>query len=313
MHQSPTIGPGSKSQATLLPIAGQRDVPRTDFGAIVDQSSSYMFAALCRQSKHSLDTFVPAGLRRPSRGRGPVQTAAVTAIFRTVEVQVKASVKRDGGKKEDLLRIGVAVFTEKGFHNTPIDELVAAAGVPKGSFTYYFGSKDAYTLAVIESYGRYFNKKLDRVLGNTSMRPIDRIRAFTDEATTGMERFEFRRGCLVGNLGQELGALDEKFRLALLAALTGWQQRIAACIEEARHAGEIARTADAAGLGRLFWYAWEGAVLGAKLERSRAPLDAISDAFIAHLRSLAPVAKSRTASRPPRARASADAGPKRRP
>ena len=38
--------------------------------------------------------------------------------------------KRDTGKKELLVRIGVAMLTEKGFHNTPIEELVAAAGVP---------------------------------------------------------------------------------------------------------------------------------------------------------------------------------------
>ncbi|MDM0088891.1 MULTISPECIES: TetR/AcrR family transcriptional regulator [unclassified Variovorax] len=196
--------------------------------------------------------------------------------------------KRDSAKKEMLVRIGVAVFTEKGFHNTPIDELVAQAGVPKGSFAYYFGNKDAYTLTVIQSYAEYFNKKLDRCLGNEALGPIDRIKAFADEATAGMERFAFRRGCLVGNLGQELGALDETFRTALLRALVGWQTRIEACLEEAKKAGELAPEADAAALAKLFWYAWEGAVLGAKLEKSRAPLDGVSAAFIGHLRSLAP-------------------------
>lgn len=196
--------------------------------------------------------------------------------------------KRDANKREDLLRIGVAVFTEKGFHNTPIDELVAAAGVPKGSFAYYFGSKDAYTLLVIERYAEYFNKKLDRNLSDGSIEPIDRIRAFMDEATAGMERFEFRRGCLVGNLGQELAALDEAFRKALLATVRGWQCRIRLCLEEAQHAGQLSADADVEGLGRLFWYAWEGAVLGAKLEKSREPLDAVSHAFIGQLRALKP-------------------------
>lgn len=202
-----------------------------------------------------------------------------------------ARAKRDANKREDLLRIGVAVFTEKGFHNTPIDELVAAAGVPKGSFAYYFGSKDAYTLMVIERYAEYFNKKLDRVLSDVTVEPIDRIKAFMDEATAGMERFEFRRGCLVGNLGQELAALDEAFRTALLATVRGWQRRIQHCLEEAQHAGQISGDADVEGLGRLFWYAWEGAVLGAKLEKSRAPLDAVSRAFIGQLRALKPQAR----------------------
>ena len=108
-------------------------------------------------------------------------------------------------KRDVLLRVGVEVFTEKGFHNTTVDELTAAAGVPKGSFTYYFGSKEAYTLAVIEAYGDYFNRKLDRVLQDQSVLPIDRIQQFVHQASLGMQRFDFRRGCIVGNLGQELG------------------------------------------------------------------------------------------------------------
>ncbi|GLC93013.1 TetR family transcriptional regulator [Cupriavidus sp. TA19] len=210
----------------------------------------------------------------------------MTEKSKGMEKPVRA--RRDANKREDLVRIGVAVFTEKGFHNTPIDELVAAAGVPKGSFAYYFGSKDAYTLTVIERYAEYFNKKLDRILSDVTVEPIERIEAFMDEATAGMERFEFRRGCLVGNLGQELAALDEAFRQALLATVRGWQRRIQVCLEEAQHAGQLSEKADVEGLSRLFWYAWEGAVLGAKLEKSRAPLDAVSQAFIGQLRALRP-------------------------
>jgi len=195
---------------------------------------------------------------------------------------------RDQGKKDLLIRIGIAALTEKGFHNTPIDELVAAAGVPKGSFTYYFGSKDAYALAVIEGFARYFNKKLDRILSDRSLPPLARFKAFADEAASGMERFAFRRGCLVGNLGQEVGALDDRFRVALLSVLAGWQERIRACIEEAQECGEVRKDADAAALAKLFWYSWEGAVLGAKLEKSRAPLDGASEAFVTLLKSLAP-------------------------
>jgi TetR/AcrR family transcriptional regulator, transcriptional repressor for nem operon len=212
------------------------------------------------------------------------------------------------GKKEQLIRIGVAVFTEKGFHNTPVEEIVAAAGVPKGSFTYYFGSKDAYALAVIEGFNKYFAKKLDRILTDRAVPPIDRIKGFMDEAAQGMERFAFRRGCLVGNLGQEIGALDDRFRVALLEVMHDWQERLRVCIDEAKQEGSVADSVDSAALARLFWYSWEGAVLGAKLERSRAPLEAVRDAFIAHLRSLAPSANQ---ARPAgRARASARGQPR---
>ena len=189
--------------------------------------------------------------------------------------------KRD--KREELLRTGVEIFTEKGFHNTPLDELVAAAGVPKGSFAYYFGSKDAYTLAVIELYAEYFNKKLDRILCNQALDPLDRVEAFLNEATEGMKRFEFRRGCLVGNLGQELGALNENFRQALLATMRGWQRRLHQCLLEAQQRGDIDNHIEVEGLSSFFWYAWEGAVLGAKLEKSQLPLDLVRKTFLDYL------------------------------
>ena len=186
-------------------------------------------------------------------------------------------------KRIELIRFGVEVFTEKGFHNTSIDEIVAAVGVPKGSFAYYFGSKDAYTVAVIEAYGEYFSKKLDNILTNKSVNPIRRIELFTDEAINGVERFDFKRGCLVGNLGQELGSIDDKFRAVLLATLRQWQEKIRICLDEAKEIGELNQGADTAELSSFFWYAWEGAVLGAKLERSRVPLEIVKRAFFKQL------------------------------
>lgn len=196
--------------------------------------------------------------------------------------------KKHTGKRVELLRIGVAVLTEKGFHNTSIDELALAAGVPKGSFAYYFGSKDAYTIEVIETYGQYFVNKLDRILTDHRIKPTERLRAFTEEAAQGMGKFDFRRGCLVGSLAQELGALDDRIRAVLLDTLQTWQGRIRTCLDEAKAVGELAPDANTTELARLFWYTWEGAVLAAKLEKSRAPLDIVSESFQRQLAFMAP-------------------------
>ncbi|SAL83198.1 TetR family transcriptional regulator [Caballeronia arvi] len=191
--------------------------------------------------------------------------------------------KRDSGRRSELIRLGVAILTEKGFHNFSLDELVALAGVPKGSFHYYFSSKDAYCLEVIQAYHEYFAKKLDMHLKDTSLSPLERIKAFTEDAAIGMQRHKFKRGCLVGNLSQELAALDETFRKALMDVLKDWRGRIRACLEEGKANGEIRADADTAALSRYFWNAWEGAVMCSKLEKSREPLDDASAAFLAHL------------------------------
>jgi len=186
-------------------------------------------------------------------------------------------------KRRALIDIGTAIFTQKGFSSTGLDEIVQTADVPKGSFYYYFASKEAYAHEVIENYARYFARKLDKSLNDGKRTPLARLKAFTDDATAGVMRFEFRRGCLVGNLGQEMAGLEDEFRVLLLGVLDQWRDRFRDCIEEARATGEIATTVDATALARFFWSAWEGAVLCAKLERSTAPLDNVATLFLDHL------------------------------
>lgn len=185
--------------------------------------------------------------------------------------------------RELLLRAGLEVLTEKGFSSTGIDEILGRVSVPKGSFYHYFDSKEAFGLDLIERYGVFFARKLDRHLCNAALSPLSRLRAFVADATDSMARHEFRRGCLIGNLGQEMGALPESFRARLKETFEDWQARFAACLVEAQKAGELAPDADTAQLAAFFWIGWEGAVLRAKLERSAQALETFAGFFFASL------------------------------
>lgn len=186
--------------------------------------------------------------------------------------------------RELLLRAGLEVLTEKGFSATGIDEILGRVGVPKGSFYHYFDSKEAFGLELIQRYGDFFARKLDRHLRNTALSPLGRLHAFIDDAKAGMARFGYRRGCLIGNLGQEMGALPESFRTRLQDTFEDWQRRFAACLTEAQEAGELARDVDPRQVAAFFWIGWEGAVLRAKLEQSPAPLDLFAGFFFAGFR-----------------------------
>lgn len=183
--------------------------------------------------------------------------------------------------RERLLREGVAMLTEKGFSAVGLDEILEAVAVPKGSFYHYFGSKAEFGLALIDAYAAYFANKLDRWFLDESLSPLARMRAFVDDARAGMARFDYRRGCLVGNLGQEISALPDSFRDRLTSVFTDWEARTACCLEAAKCTGEIDRDADCSRLAALFWIGWEGAVLRAKLERNPAPLEQFAIGFFA--------------------------------
>jgi len=187
------------------------------------------------------------------------------------------------GTRELLLRAGLETLTEKGFAATGIEEILARVGVPKGSFYHYFKSKEAFGIELIAGYAEFFAAKLDRHFLDESLAPLARIHAFIDDAKSGMRRFDFRRGCLIGNLGQEMAALPESFRAHLQDTFEDWQRRLAACLGQAQQAGELRRDADTAQLAAFFWIGWEGAVLRARLERGTAPLDTFAQGFFAAL------------------------------
>ena len=44
--------------------------------------------------------------------------------------------------KNALIRSGVEMLTERGYMTSDIDGILKRVGVPKGSFYYYFDSKD---------------------------------------------------------------------------------------------------------------------------------------------------------------------------
>lgn len=183
-------------------------------------------------------------------------------------------------KRQQLVNIGTEIFTQKGFTITSLDEIVSIAGIPKGSFYYYFDSKEEFALEVIINYGKYFSKKLSRILGNEMNSPLDRLREFVKEASSGVKKYEYKRGCLIGNLGQEMASIEDGFRTQLLEVIKDWRNQFSECIEESKQAGEILTKVPSAELSSFFWSSWEGAVLCSKLEQSVKPLKNVGDLFL---------------------------------
>lgn len=175
------------------------------------------------------------------------------------------------------------LFTEQGFSGTGIDAVLRRVGIPKGSFYYYFDSKNDFGRQVMAAYDLYFAGKLERFLEAEDRPPLQRLRDFMEDAKRGMQRHGFNRGCLVGNLGQETAVLPEDFRQELSAILLRWQKRTAHCLQEAQRRGELSSTANCDDWAAFFWTGWEGAVLRSRLVRSSEPLDNFMRHFLKSL------------------------------
>lgn len=188
-----------------------------------------------------------------------------------------------GDTKRALVWCGTELLTERGFQVTGIDEVLKRVGVPKGSFYHFFASKHEFGEAVIQNYVEYYARKMAGIFDDETTSPLSRLRTFVEDAKRGMLKYGYRRGCLIGNLGQELASLDDTFREQLETVLIAWERRVEGCLRQAIDAGELAPESDAAAISRFFWIGWEGAVLRAKLTRNAEPLDQFAGMFFAML------------------------------
>lgn len=186
--------------------------------------------------------------------------------------------------REMLLRCGMEILTEQGFAATGIDTVLKRIQVPKGSFYHYFASKEDFGQAVLQRYAEYFARKLDRWLLDEEVQPLQRLINFVEDAKAGMAKYEYRRGCLVGNLGQEVLVLPDSFRQQLESVLKDWESRLLGCLNEAVAAGDIASNEDCEALAGYFWIGWEGAVLRARLVQGPRPLELFIEGFLAGIR-----------------------------
>lgn len=184
-----------------------------------------------------------------------------------------------------IIRIGTDLISRQGFNATGIDAVLKEAGVPKGSFYYYFKSKEEFGLAVIDHFAERYDQRLDTFLNDEEVTPLNRIRNLLEGGLVRLEQNQCAKGCLIGNLGQELADQNERFRARLEEIFRSWKERYAACLREAQGAGELAPELDSGVVAGFILSGLEGAILRAKVMKSPQPLrDFIETLFAAVLR-----------------------------
>ncbi|MFD0713789.1 TetR/AcrR family transcriptional regulator [Paenibacillus sp. GCM10027626] len=62
---------------------------------------------------------------------------------------LKSSKEQDAGRRKQLMDIAVQLFAQKGYPNTKISDIVAAAGVAQGTFYWYFKSKQEIVIQLV--------------------------------------------------------------------------------------------------------------------------------------------------------------------
>lgn len=174
--------------------------------------------------------------------------------------------------REALLRAGQEKMYGSGYGNAGLNEILKAAGVPKGSFYHYFSSKEAFGLAVLEAYTRSFDGFFSEHFDKSDFPPLTRLRTFFDASIERLEAGAFKGGCLVGNVAQEMSDQSRSFRQKTEAIFLSWRNRLVPCLEEAKARGNLPGDLAVEPLADFIWNSWEGAMLRMKMTKSVEPL-----------------------------------------
>ena len=173
--------------------------------------------------------------------------------------------------REEIVQAGLKCLVEKGFNAVGVQDITDTAGVPKGSFYNHFESKEALGVEIVERYGA--NQTRREVLTDPSVPPLQRLRRHFDRISALFAESHFKRNCILGGFSAELANQSETIRESLRELYGQWTKDIEATIAEAQAKGEIANKTKASDLAAFLLDSYEGALLRARVERSRKPFD----------------------------------------
>lgn len=175
--------------------------------------------------------------------------------------------------RDALIAEGSRLMRRVGFTDAGLTELLAAAGLPKGSFYNYFGSKEAFGIEVVEAFYAWHDRVLAE-LAAADGSALDRLRRYFELLLDRSRKTPpEQRGCLLAMLALEKSATSEALRAAVERSFARWQERLAELLRQAQATGELAPDEGAGRLAALLLHGWEGALLRARLEGETWPLE----------------------------------------
>jgi len=175
--------------------------------------------------------------------------------------------------REDLVNAGLKVMFRSGYTAASVRDICEAAGVPLGSFTNHFHSKEAFAQEVLDRYFAGTKQFVKEALDDKSLTPRQRLKRYLDIISGVAADRKWNLGCLIGDFSLETSTQSKLLRQRLEAIFEEWRAPFASCIAEAQALGEIGSSFDAIDLAEFLLASWEGAILRMKVERSPAALD----------------------------------------
>lgn len=175
--------------------------------------------------------------------------------------------------RQHILDIAKPIMVSKGFTAVGLNEILLAAGVPKGSFYHYFASKEVFGESMLEAYFADYLAYLDDLLVRQPGTGAQRLMRYWTNWQHAEEGNDPEGKCLAVKLGAEVCDLSQSMRIALEHGATQIIGRLAACIGQGIEDGSITGAADPAETAAALYQLWMGSTLVGKFRRDGKPFE----------------------------------------
>ena len=175
--------------------------------------------------------------------------------------------------RDNIIAVGQRIMSGKGFSAVGLNEILAAANVPKGSFYHYFGSKDAFGEALLSHYFEDYLADMDRMLDHSDSTAAHRIMDYFDAWRANQSFQDCQGKCLAVKLAAEVADLSDAMRSVLDQGTAAIIARLAAAIDSGVADHSLAIDDRAEEVAANLYQLWLGASVMVKIVRGTAPFD----------------------------------------
>lgn len=175
--------------------------------------------------------------------------------------------------REHILVTGQRIMAGKGFSAVGLKEILDESDIPKGSFYYYFSSKEDFGVAMLAHYFDDYLADLDETLAQPKINHAQKLMRYFQKWRDTQSFHDCQGKCLAVKLGAEVADLSDKMRVTLMHGTAGIVSRLADALEAGAAEGSLTLEDEPEKVAESLYQLWVGASVMVKIVRTATPFD----------------------------------------
>jgi TetR/AcrR family transcriptional repressor of nem operon len=188
--------------------------------------------------------------------------------------------------RERILNAARELIHAQGFKQTGLADILAASRVPKGSFYFYFRSKEELATELLRRHRVTYREAMEREVFPPEGETIPQLVAFFHGSAQRQADAGCKSGCMLGNLAAEIGDMHEDLRREVVASLLEMRQSLSCVLARGQARGELKSDFVPDQAAEFLMSVMEGSVLLAKARREPAAFAAVESSLARYLETL---------------------------